>query len=142
MATTTSEFFRSASLTLPQQIGRMARTYPGFRARFRHGMVSWTGELQPSGAAETYSVKIDYRLRVRPKIWIRNPKLRRRDPSVRIPHTFMDGSVCLHLYEDWTPQMHIAETIVPWLALWLLHYEAWHAAGEWLGGGHEPTTKK
>ena len=36
----------------------------------------------------------------------------------------------------------ISETIMPWLALWLFHYEAWHATGEWLGGGQEPTTKK
>lgn len=138
-----SEFFRAAGLTFAQQIGRMSSTYPGFSVRFRRSSVSWTGELQPSAASQTYKVRIDYCLRMRPKVWILAPKLRRREPRERIRHTFADGSICLHLHEEWTPQMHIAETIVPWLALWLLHYEAWHATGEWLGGGHdEPTTGK
>lgn len=38
--------------------------------------------------------------------------------------------------------MYISETTVPWLSLWLLHYEAWHAIGEWLGGGHGELSKK
>jgi hypothetical protein len=31
--------------------------------------------------------------------------------------------------------MAVADTTVPWTALWLYHYEVWHATGEWLGGG-------
>ena len=132
--------FNFEGLTLPQQIGRMSRTYPRFRVSVRRNTASWTGQVQPSAASEAFTVKIDYELRRRPKVWVLRPKLRSRgEEGVR--HTFADGSVCLHLHEEWTPQMYIAETIIPWLALWLLHYEAWHATGEWFGGGHEPKKK-
>jgi hypothetical protein len=34
--------------------------------------------------------------------------------------------------------MYIADTIVPWAALWLVFYEYWLATGLWLGGGEHP----
>ena len=135
------KFFKSASLSFGQQIGRMSGTHPGFHATLTRNVASWTGELQPSAISENYLVRIEYTLRRRPKVWVLRPQLRRRNSRQKIPHTFHDGSVCLHLHEDWTPAMLIADTIVPWLALWLYHYEVWHATGEWLGGGLEPTTK-
>lgn len=36
---------------------------------------------------------------------------------------------------EWKPRMKLADTIVPWAAEWLLHYELWLATGEWGGGG-------
>jgi len=137
-----SDYFRSAALTLPQQIGRMSNTYPGFGGSFTRNGVSWTGQLQPSPISETYAVRIDYTLRKRPTVWVLQPNLRRRQADQKIPHTFHDGTVCLHLHEDWTPEMFVADTIVPWLALWLYYYEVWHGTGVWLGGGHEPRRGK
>jgi hypothetical protein len=139
---TKSNVFGTCCLTLPQQIGRMSSTYPGFRATFHRGDVSWTGNLQPSAISQTFKVKIDYSLRRRPKVWVLDPKPQSPDRHKRVRHTFSDGSICLHLHDEWTPQMYIAETIVPWLGLWLLHYEAWHATGQWLGGGHESTGER
>lgn len=120
----------------------MSGTFPESRPKLGRSKVTWRGELQPSAASETYTVEISYALRKRPKVRVLGPKLRRRLPEEKIRHTFCDGSICLHLHEEWTPAMFIAETIVPWMALWLLHYEVWHATGEWLGGGHEPTGTK
>ena len=34
--------------------------------------------------------------------------------------------------------MSIADTIVPWTAEWLVHYEIWLVTGEWYGGGDWP----
>jgi hypothetical protein len=34
--------------------------------------------------------------------------------------------------------MSIADTIVPWTAEWLVHYEIWLMTGEWYGGGDCP----
>jgi hypothetical protein len=130
------DFFKHASLTLAQQIGRMSATYPYFRVSFNYSAVVWVGDLQPSGMSETYTVRVEYILRKRPKVYVIQPPLGSRDAIHGIPHTFPDGSICLHLHEDWTPQMFIAETIIPWFTLWLFHYEVWLATGEWLGGGH------
>jgi hypothetical protein len=70
------------------------------------------------------------------------PPLRSRNGAYKVPHTFSGGAICLHTPADWTPARFIADEIIPWLSLWLLHYEAWHATGSWLGGGHEPKPKR
>jgi len=137
-----NNFFKLAALTFSQQIGRMSVTHSGFHAVLGRNVVNWTGGLRPSPMSEDYMVRIEYTFRKRPTVWVLQPQLRRSRPDERIPHTFLDGSVCLHLHDDWTPAMFVADTIVPWLALWLYHYEVWHATGEWLGGGHQPTPKK
>jgi hypothetical protein len=137
-----SNFFRASALTFAAQVGRMLSTYPRFSVALSRNTARWVGELQPSALSETYIVKVDYVLRSRPKVWILQPRLRPLKPDQRIKHTFSDGSVCLHLHEDWTPAMFIADTTIPWLSFWLLHYEIWHATGEWLGGGHEPRIQK
>jgi hypothetical protein len=135
---TRNRIFKSPGLTLGQQIGRMSVSYPGFRGRLVRNSIQWDGELQPTPMSNTYSVRIDYVLRDRPKVWVVRPNLSETRRAVRIPHTFSNGSVCLHLHSDWTPKMFVAETIVPWLSLWLFHYEVWRATGVWHGGGHEP----
>jgi hypothetical protein len=137
-----ANFFKAAILTFGQQIGRMAGLHSGFHGVLTRNVVSWTGELQPSAMSENYLVRIEYKLRKRPKIWVLKPELRRQRSGQKIPHTFRDGSVCLHLHEDWTPAMSISDTIIPWLALWLYHYEVWLATGDWLGGGHDPKRGK
>jgi len=137
-----NKLLKPASLTATQQIGRMASTYARFHVGWARSVISWTGELQPSAVSEKYMVRIEYAFGRRPKVLVLKPKLRRRVSSQRIPHTFSDGSLCLHLHEDWTRAMYIADTIVPWTSLWLYYYEVWHAIGEWLGGGHEPRAPK
>ena len=137
-----SEFFKSPKLTFAQQRLRMSSVHPSFRGSHTRNVASWTGDLQPSAISDTYTVRIDYTFGKRPKVWVLQPQLRRRTPGQRIRHTFADGSICLHERGEWTAIMFIANTIVPWLALWLLHYEVWHATGEWHGGGHEPESGK
>jgi len=34
--------------------------------------------------------------------------------------------------------MFLADTILPWAAEWLAHYEIWFATGTWYGGGEWP----
>jgi hypothetical protein len=33
----------------------------------------------------------------------------------------------------WRPNERLAQTIVPWTALWLYYYEGWLVTGDWLG---------
>lgn len=130
------EIFKFAALTYGQQMGRMAAIHPQFGAKLSRGSLTWIGTLQPCPISETYTAKISYRLHPRPSIWVLKPELRSFRPHEPIPHTFSDGSICLHRPEDWTPMMPIADTIVPWLTLWLFHYEHYLAFGKWSGGGH------
>ncbi len=136
-----AKFFNAVPLGFGQQIGRMSDRHPGLRVSLARSVATWVGELRPSPIAESYTVRIEYSLRKRPTVWVIRPHLRRRDISKRIPHTFADGSVCLHLHEDWTPQMYIAETIVPWLLLWLYHYEVCFPRGTGMGAATSRTPR-
>lgn len=133
-----NEFLKSGFLTNAQQIGRMAATYPRFRRYSQHGRLRWVGEITPTPLSETYTVEITYALRGRPRVRVLKPPLEPLEPGGKIPHTFSDGSVCLHVPTDWSPQRFIADFVVPWISIWLFYYEIWRGTGEWLGGGHEP----
>jgi hypothetical protein len=86
----------------------------------------------------TYTVRVSYRLGWRrPRITVLDPPLRTAEVS-RLPHVFPGDRLCLHFTHDWNEGMLIADTVVPWAAEWLLHYELWKATGKWHGGGHEP----
>ena len=130
-----SDFFKSAALSVGQQIGRMSSAHPELRMMISRNCVTWRGEIQPSPISSIYAVVIEYRLRRRPKVRVIQPELQKGRSGNEIPHTFSDGSVCLHRYEDSSPMMYISDTIVPWLALWLFYYEVWQATGQWVGGG-------
>lgn len=84
-------------------------------------------------------VRLEYSLEKSPKVFVDSPELLRRNEE-RIPHRYPDGSLCLYLpgAQEWGTSLYLAETVVPWTAEWLIHYELWHATGEWHGGGVHP----
>jgi hypothetical protein len=130
---------------MPQQIGRMKELHPGFsRTKWRLDLVRWEGDLQPSDASARYKLAVEYRFRRFPVVSVLSPALQPHENGSPIPHRFADGTLCLYLTNsgEWTPAMYIADTTIPWAAHWLLHYEVWHATGEWLGGGEHPRIKK
>jgi hypothetical protein len=131
-------------MPVPQQIGLMQELHPNLPMVSWHGgVVQWAGELQPTDLSEFYRVAIQYRLGIRPKVNVLRPQLRDRGNGESIPHLFPDRSLCLYLINsgEWTPEVAIAETTVPWACLWLYHYEVWRATGEWMGGGVHPPRK-
>lgn len=136
------DFFQGAALSLGQQVGRMSALHPEFRKMVSRNRASWRGQVQPSPTSSVYTIEIQYAHQRRPRVRVLQPPLRTRQPQEAIPHIFSDGSLCLHLNEDWSPMMFIADTIIPWASLWLFYYEVWHAVGEWLGGGQEPRRPK
>jgi hypothetical protein len=116
----------------------MAVRYPEFEARRRGNEAFWEGYIKPNQACATYLIRIDALSGQRPLVRVIEPTLRISPHQYRETHCFFDGSLCLHLHEQWTPDMLVADTIVPWTALWLINYEFWLATGLWLGGGCHP----
>jgi hypothetical protein len=47
--------------------------------------------------------------------------------------------LCLYLpgSGEWSGDMSLGHTVIPWISVWLFYYELWHVTGDWLGGGHE-----
>ena len=118
----------------------MRTLFPGFVSRVTKEGVVWHGTLRPTEDSPTYAVKVTYRARRAPRVFVQSPRLR---PGA--PHLYKDGSLCLYWPAEWrwTAMESMAETIIPWAALWLFYYELWIVTGEWLGPSspHNTDTK-
>lgn len=100
----------------------------------------WEGKIHSGGLCEEYLVQILYNLRTGiPEVRILSPTLKERDGEP-IPHVYPGNRLCLYLpfSGEWCSNKFLADTVVPWISLWLFYYEAWLATGEWLGGGKHP----
>ncbi len=87
--------------------------------------------------ADRYQVEITWDgYALRPTVRVLHPELQDL-PDKKVPHVFPDMSLCLHMRDEWRPEMLISKSIIPWTSEWLLFYELWLVTGEWLGGGHE-----
>ena len=97
--------------------------------------MTWTAMLQPTALSRKYTVQICYTLSSLPRVKVLSQLPTR--PGEPLPHVYREGVLCLHTVGEWSPDMLIADTIVPWTCEWLIHYEIWLATGEWHGGGED-----
>lgn len=139
------KYFKTKVLTLGQQAARMAVLHPQLQPVWGASTITWTGPLQPSKLSEEYTVRIAHKLTSKPEVRVLKPQLQDRSDGARVPHVYPGRYLCLYYpgLGEWGPDKLIADTIVPWTALWLYHYEVWHATGkDWLGGGIHLDSKK
>jgi hypothetical protein len=129
----------AGTLSLREQRAWLARVHRAFVCRVSTILVC-RGAIRPWELACEYRFRIEYRLGHLPRTFIEEPKLERRRPDERIPHTYSDEEVCLFLpfTHEWHPSKPLALTIVPWLMQWLAFYEVWLCTEEWHGEGEEP----
>ena len=122
----------------------LLKAFPGFKARVSGAKLVAVGVIQPTPLSETYRVKIEYEVADFPRVWVLSPKLNTREGESRIPHMYDQERLCLYLpgTGEWSPNLPLGQTVIPWIALWLHYYELWHATDEWLGGGVEPPMHK
>lgn len=125
-------------------VNSLARQAFALRARFPEARVKlsptrfvWTDTLQPSPASRFYTVRIVLSNGRFPRVEVVEPTLETR-PGESLPHVFDDGSLCLHLENEWTSDMLLVETTLPWTSEWLINYEIWKATVAWYGGGQWP----
>lgn len=136
--------FKRNNVPISQQIIAMKNTFPDFKEEWDKNTVIWTGYLKPTALSKNYTVRIAYSLNmIQPQVTVLSPKLIKRGEK-SIPHVYPGNKLCLFRpkRKEWTKEMLISETIVPWASLWLYYYELWHATGDWLGGGEHPATKR
>lgn len=139
-----SNFGRRKVLGIRDQLGRMRMVCPDFRTRIIDGALVAEGDVRPTHRSVAYRVRIEYRAGEPPESTVLSPPLKPREEGGRLPHVYPGEKLCLYLPNagEWTPDMSLAHTIVPWIAEWLFYYEVWHVTGEWLGGGVEPAVKR
>lgn len=118
-------------VSLAHQDIELRRRFPTFTSRCAPGRGLWVGTLQPTELSQEFHIRVAYRVGDVPRAFV--------VPQVvaGAPHVYWkdDGRLCLYYPKDggWRRDMIIAETIVPWTALWLRYYELWLDTGRWLG---------
>jgi hypothetical protein len=132
---------RPSGRSLAQQAFALRASFPAAHAQLSPQQLIWRGTITPTALSRDYTVSITYRLDRFPKVRVVAPALEGR-PSEAIPHLFSDGSLCLHLDDEWSAAMLIVHTTVPWTSEWLFNYEIWLATGAWHGGGQWPPTRQ
>jgi len=136
-----TNFFRTRCLTVWQQVYAMQRAFGQLHYAVRGAKVTWRGPLRHSAPGIEYEILIEYACPQRVSARVCNPPLVGREGQAT-PHLYRDGSLCLNMAHEWSPQMLIADTIVPWISHWLFRYEIWLATGSWEGGGELPADGK
>jgi hypothetical protein len=124
-------------LNAAHQALALRAAFPSASVSVRRRRLYWVGKLRPTSISAEYTVRISCSPDKFPRVFVLDPELVTR-PGESIPHLFKDGSLCLHKTTEWTSEMFIVDTIVPWASEWLAHYEVWLATGVWYGGGEWP----
>lgn len=130
---------RRKPISLAAQAGHLRKWFPDSRASIRRSCLTWIGDLRPGALSQCYTVRLRYKLDQSLDVDLVQPALQERDGQ-RPPHLYPKDRLCLYLpgMSEWTGEMLLADTIIPWTSEWLFHYEIWLATGEWCGGGEHP----
>lgn len=133
---------RLPPIPMATQMARLIKAYPSSQASLKRDVLRWVVDLTPTPLSRTYRVKLEMHKDGKPEVRLIQPTLQTREGE-RCPHLYPDGVLCLYLPGafEWTKEMQLVETIVPWISEWLAHYEVWLATGEWTGGGEHPEIK-
>lgn len=127
-------------LGLEVQKRLLTSTYPNSWIRENSNGFDWYMEMKPKADSNTYTIKIEVRQNYIPQVQVVNPMplayASGKKSYEHINYPQHQQYLCLNVKGEWTPDMRIADTFVPWAAEWLLQYEYWLVTGEWDGGGH------
>jgi hypothetical protein len=102
--------------------------------------------LKPSPLGDTYKIRLEYALNDKPTVFVVSPKpLPLAKGETKLPHCYDTKTQRLCLYypkaNEWSKDMLLSKTIIPWVYDWLYHYEIWVGTGDWTGGGIHLTSK-
>lgn len=122
--------------SLGVQAFALRRRFPDAEVRLKPQRLVWTGRIQPTPLSRQYLVRVDYQSGWFPQVRVLD-HLEFRDGE-SLPHVYREGTLCLHRAAEWTPDMLLVDTTLPWTAEWLINYEIWLATGDWHGGGEWP----
>lgn len=134
---------RYSPLSVAKQYQALASSSicPG-RGTLGTGRLVWEFSARPSPLSREYRLRIVYKQGSSPKVFVDDPDLTELAQGQKLPHVYQQKPTRLCLYlpgtGQWSSEMWIYKTIVPWAVLWLYYFEDWLATGEWRGGGKHP----
>lgn len=126
---------------LDLQTLRIRTRYPAFRCvRSTRTQRVVVGPIQPTSISDRYEVQIRFGWGMIPEVQVLDPVPVPRPGTTKLPHVYAENDLCLYTFENGDYDFardYIADTIIPWTAEWLAHYEVWYATGVWYGGGSQ-----
>jgi hypothetical protein len=107
------------------------KRFPSFDCRIRGRKLICRGKLKPTENSTEYRIEVSYEPWGNPDVRILNPKIK---PEKDL-HFYKTGNLCLYDWREqpWQDKWHLADTIIPWTAEWLMYYEIYLLTGKWLG---------
>lgn len=106
------------------------------------GQLTWTWQGAPSALGRIYTLRVKFKEGGRPLVFVDQPDLVALAEGRKLPHVYSESPTRLCLYlpssGEWHGGLLIANTVVPWAALWLYFFEEWLVSDDWKGGGLHP----
>jgi hypothetical protein len=127
-------------LTLAFQSFLIQKKCPNWKCNIIKNKLICKGNIKPTELSKEYTIKLVYLLGKIPEISVVNPLLEINLKGENSPHLYRGDFLCVYhpLKNEWDSSKVIAETIIPWISLWLYYYEIWQLTGKWKGGGEHP----
>jgi hypothetical protein len=118
------------------------RNRSGGNGRVHRGRLTWRWRVQPTPMSRIYQVRLECDAKGNPEVFVDSPDIRLLAGDRKIPHLYSQArrKLCLYLpgSGQWNTSKLLANTIVPWVSLWLLYFEEWLWSDDWKGGGEHP----
>lgn len=132
-----AKYYKNQTLSVAQQLFKIKQDYQNIIcSSVKKDCLDITLLIKPTDNSNQYTVRIFYKPGIRPAIYLLNPELVKRDG--KYPHHiygFTNGkpALCVYYpgYREWTSNLFIADTIIPWISTWLFAYEFWQITGVW-----------
>lgn len=132
-----AKYYNKQPLSVIQQLMKIKSDYNNIvHATLKKDCLDVTLVIKPTENSAEYTVRIFYKLDSIPYIYLMDPQLVQKNG--KYPHHiygFVNGKprlcVCYPKYKEWTPNLFIADTIIPWVSTWLFAYEFWQITGVW-----------
>ncbi len=126
--------------TLAFQSFLIQKKCPNWRCSIKKNQLVCSGNLKPTELSNEYLIRLVYVLGGLPEIKVIHPPLQSNSEGKSSPHLYEGDLLCVYhpRKNEWDSSKVIADTIIPWISLWLYYYEVWLATGVWKGGGEHP----
>jgi hypothetical protein len=132
-------------LSAVQQYLRLKRDFPDGRGSVSKGKLLWQQMLKPTPISEGYACRFLLAPSASPKVFVEAPSLSDLAGGRPLPHVYQQQppQLCHYRprYQEWTPSMFLATTMLPWACLWLFYFEDWLITNQWKGGGEHPASQ-
>lgn len=149
MASSGPAYNRVHAIDLGAQLAHLvALNLPGNSARITNGRLVFTYEVKPTALSRSYKLELSYARNSSPEVRVLEPNIVALSGEQGLPphlYTFEHPvRLCLYLPSagDWTRDIVLATSVIPWSVEWLFYYEMWQVTGEWHGGGAHPPARE